>query len=178
MIFVTVGTHEQPFDRLIAEVDRLKSEHVITEDVMIQTGVSNLEPASCRFSKYLPSDEMDRLMKEAHIVITHGGPSSFMPVVQHGRMPIVVPRREAFHEHVNDHQVRFCHEVEKKYHNILLVDRIEDLADVITHYDELSAQANRVSRSHTAMFNREFEQVVNELFAEKRRCRYDQKHRA
>ena len=26
MIFVTVGTHEQPFNRLIEEVDRLKKE--------------------------------------------------------------------------------------------------------------------------------------------------------
>ena len=30
MIFVTVGTHEQPFNRLIKEVDRLKKEGIIT----------------------------------------------------------------------------------------------------------------------------------------------------
>ena len=33
MIFVTVGTHEQPFNRLIQKVDELKKEGVITEDV-------------------------------------------------------------------------------------------------------------------------------------------------
>lgn len=40
MIFVTVGTHEQPFNRLIQKVDELKKDGVITEDVIIQTGFS------------------------------------------------------------------------------------------------------------------------------------------
>lgn len=41
MIFVTVGTHEQQFNRLIKEVDRLKGEGFIQDDVFIQTGYSN-----------------------------------------------------------------------------------------------------------------------------------------
>ena len=44
MIFVTVGTHEQPFNRLIQKVDELKKDGVITEDVIIQTGFSTYEP--------------------------------------------------------------------------------------------------------------------------------------
>ena len=40
MIFVTVGTHEQPFDRLIRKVDELKENGIIQEDVIIQTGFS------------------------------------------------------------------------------------------------------------------------------------------
>lgn len=38
MIFVTVGTHEQPFNRLIQKVDELKRDGVIKDDVIIQTG--------------------------------------------------------------------------------------------------------------------------------------------
>ena len=40
MIFVTVGTHEQPFNRLVKAVDELKRDGVITEDVIMQTGFS------------------------------------------------------------------------------------------------------------------------------------------
>ena len=40
MIFVTVGTHEQPFNRLIECIDNLKKDGVIQEDVIIQTGYS------------------------------------------------------------------------------------------------------------------------------------------
>lgn len=39
MIFVTVGTHEQPFNRLIKKVDELKRDGIIQEDVIIQTGL-------------------------------------------------------------------------------------------------------------------------------------------
>ena len=36
MIFVTVGTHEQQFDRLIKEVDRLKKENLVHAKVLWQ----------------------------------------------------------------------------------------------------------------------------------------------
>ena len=36
MIFVTVGTHEQSFERLVKEIDELKGSGVINEEVIIQ----------------------------------------------------------------------------------------------------------------------------------------------
>lgn len=45
MIFVTVGTHEQPFNRLIQEVDRLKRENIIKDEVQMQTGILHLSAA-------------------------------------------------------------------------------------------------------------------------------------
>ena len=47
--FVTVGTHEQQFNRLIKEVDRLKGEGFIQDDVFIQTGYSNYVPKFCKW---------------------------------------------------------------------------------------------------------------------------------
>ena len=37
MIFVTVGTHEQQFNRLIEEIDRLKGNGIIKDEVIMQT---------------------------------------------------------------------------------------------------------------------------------------------
>ena len=54
MIFVTVGTHEQPFNRLIKKVDELKRDGVIQEDVIMQTGFSTYEPKYCEWSKLIP----------------------------------------------------------------------------------------------------------------------------
>lgn len=50
MIFVTVGTHEQPFNRLIQKIDELKKDGIINEDVIIQTGFSTYEPKYCQWS--------------------------------------------------------------------------------------------------------------------------------
>lgn len=90
MIFVTVGTHEQPFNRLIQKVDELKKEGVITEDVIIQTGFSTYEPKYCQWSKLIPYQQMIKNVADARIVITHGGPASFIMPLQIGKTPIVV----------------------------------------------------------------------------------------
>lgn len=58
MIFVTVGTHEQPFNRLIQKVDELKRDGIIKDEVIIQTGFSTYEPKYCRWSKLIPYQQM------------------------------------------------------------------------------------------------------------------------
>lgn len=85
MIFVTVGTHEQPFNRLIQKVDELKKDGVITEDVIIQTGFSTYEPKYCQWSKLIPYQQMIKNVADARIVITHGGPASFIMPLQIGK---------------------------------------------------------------------------------------------
>ena len=73
MIFVTVGTHEQPFNRLIQKVDELKRDGIIKDDVIIQTGFSTYEPKFCQWSKLIPYQQMVKNVADARIVITHGG---------------------------------------------------------------------------------------------------------
>ena len=65
MIFVTVGTHEQQFDRLIKKIDELKKDGFIKEEVFIQTGYSDYEPKYCKWSKLIPYKEMEQKVKEA-----------------------------------------------------------------------------------------------------------------
>ena len=139
MIFVTVGTHEQPFNRLIQKVDELKKDGVITEDVIIQTGFSTYEPKYCQWSKLIPYQQMIKNVADARIVITHGGPASFIMPLQIGKTPIVVPRQHQFNEHVNDHQVEFARNVAKRMGTIIEVEDIETLGDVITNYDQIVA---------------------------------------
>ena len=74
MIFVTVGTHEQPFNRLIQKIDELKKDGTIQDDVIIQTGFSTYEPKYCQWSKLIPYQQMVKNVADARIVITHGHP--------------------------------------------------------------------------------------------------------
>lgn len=107
MIFVTVGTHEQQFNRLVQCVDELKGQGDITEDVIIQTGYSDYVPRFCVYSEFFSHEDMIRNVETARIVITHGGPSSFIMPLQIGKVPVVVPRSRKFGEHVNNHQMEF-----------------------------------------------------------------------
>lgn len=161
MIFVTVGTHEQPFNRLLEYVDKLKEQKVITEEVIMQTGFSTYIPKHCEYQKLFSYQKMNELVEKARIVITHGGPSSFLMVLQKGKIPIVVPRQKQFNEHVNDHQVEFCKEVFKRKRNIILVTEINDLEEIIMDYDKVMSGMSNKLMGNNEKFCQQFEDVVN-----------------
>lgn len=167
MIFVTVGTHEQPFNRLIECIDNLKKDGVIQEDVTIQTGYSTYEPKYCTGQKLFPYQEMVKLVDKARIVITHGGPSSFVLPLQIGKTPIVVPRRHKFNEHVNDHQVSFARTVAERMETIIVVEDLDRLTDTIMNYDEIIRGKGRGVKSNNAKFNEDIERIVDEMFGGK-----------
>ena len=164
MIFVTVGTHEQPFDRLVSAIDELKGKGIICEDVIIQTGYSTFQPKHCQWHKLLPYSEMVKNVASARIVITHGGPSSFIMPLQVGKIPVVVPREEKYGEHVNDHQVAFCREVQQRQKNILVVQDMAQLGDYIANYNDKVAQLAGGYTSNNEAFNRKFCSLIKDLY--------------
>lgn len=163
MIFVTVGTHEQSFNRLIECVDNLKRDGSIEEEVVVQIGYSTYKPKNCKWKEIYSYHEMLNFVKKARIVITHGGPSSFIMPLQIGKVPIVVPRRYEFDEHVNDHQVTFSNAVAERMGNIVVVEDLNSLGQVIKQYDEIVCSMKNKHKSNNAKFNEEFEKIVNEI---------------
>ena len=101
MILVTVGTHEQPFDRLLEAVGRLGT----GEELIVQHGPSKVRPAGAVCSEFLPFEEVTALTRAARVVITHAGVGSIMVSLREGKRPIVMARLHALGEHVDDHQV-------------------------------------------------------------------------
>lgn len=163
MIFVTVGTHEQPFNRLLQKIDELKEKGIINEEVIMQTGFSTYEPKHCTWSSLLPYSQMVQNVKEARIVITHGGPASFIMPLQIGKTPIVVPRQKKFDEHVNNHQVDFSKAVAERMGTIITVVDINDLENTIVNYDSIVEKMNQGITSNNKKFNEELEKIVNDL---------------
>ena len=162
MIFVTVGTHEQQFNRLIEYMDKWAIEN--DEEVIIQTGYSTYEPQNCKWQKLFSFQEMCKYVDDARIVITHGGPSSFIAPLQIGKTPIVVPRRYKFNEHVNDHQVNFCREVENRMGTIIVVEEIEKLGEILKKYDEIISGLGNAIKSNNTLFCKKLDAIVDEMF--------------
>lgn len=163
MIFVTVGTHEQPFNRLVEYMDDMKKNNLLNEEVIIQTGYSTYEPKYCTWQKLYPYQKMIELVNEARIVITHGGPSSFIMPLQIGKIPIVVPRQKKYNEHVNDHQVAFTQEVSRRMGTIISVVDIKNLSNTICNYNSIIVNMLEKSSSNNTRFNTEFEKIVVDL---------------
>ena len=161
MIFVTVGTHEQQFDRLIKYMDELSKN--TDEEIVIQTGYSDYEPKCCVWKKMFGYREMEEKIDSARIVITHGGPSSFIAPLQKGKIPIVVPRQKKHDEHVNDHQLYFCNQVAEKMGNIIVVEDVENLKAIIENYDKTINLYDCDMKSNNKKFNEAIETIIKDL---------------
>jgi UDP-N-acetylglucosamine transferase subunit ALG13 len=149
MIFVTVGTHEQQFNRLIEEVDLLANEKIITEKIVFQVGYSTYRPRNGEVFDFMTFDQVKENILNSRIIICHGGPSTFLEAVSCGKVPIVVPRQKKYHEHVNNHQVDFCHDLVDRKFPIIVLDNVKDMKKVIQNYDD-----NKLIlfQSHTSIF--------------------------
>lgn len=164
MIFVTVGTHEQQFNRLIRSVDNLKRDGFIQEEVFIQTGFSTYVPRYCKWDKLLPYNGMKKMVETARLIITHGGPSSIIMPLQIGKVPIVIPRQKKYGEHVNNHQVEFVKIVSEKLKNIIPVYEITELKNVISGYDKAPVFSGMEIKTNNILFNEKFEKLVEDMF--------------
>ena len=166
MIFVTVGTHEQPFNRLVEYMDNWAAVH--DESVVIQTGFSTYEPKYCEWSKLYPYQEMVKKVEKSRIIITHGGPSSFIMPLKIGKIPIVVPRKKEFDEHVNDHQVAFSKAVAQRQGNIIVVEDVSKLGETIDKYTEIVETMKNGLTSNNKIFCAKFAKIVDEVVRDKR----------
>lgn len=164
MIFVTVGTHEQQFNRLIKKIDDLIENKCINEEVIIQSGFSTYVAKNCRCEKVIPYKDMINNIKKARIVITHGGPATFIMPLQVCKIPVVVPRQKQFGEHVNNHQLDFAELVKERQKNIILVEDINDLEAVLCNYEHIVKTMPKEIVSNNERFNIEFKSLVHKLY--------------
>jgi UDP-N-acetylglucosamine transferase subunit ALG13 len=130
MIFVTVGTHTQSFNRLLEEVDRLVGEGKIREKVVAQIGHSTYEPKNIEWFRFESFRKLNRLYKNSRIIITHGGAGSILNGLGNNKIVIAVPRLKKYNEHTDDHQIDLVRQLEKKGRVVAVYD-IKKLKDAV-----------------------------------------------
>jgi UDP-N-acetylglucosamine--N-acetylmuramyl-(pentapeptide) pyrophosphoryl-undecaprenol N-acetylglucosamine transferase len=102
--FVAVGTHRQPYDRLLGIVTRGIDEGLLPKPVRAQVGPARWTAPGADVSPHLSREELEAALRSAAVVVCHGGAGIISSALAAGRRPIVVPRRAALGEHVDDHQ--------------------------------------------------------------------------
>lgn len=163
MIFVSLGTQDKPFNRIIDYVLSLKEEVKELEEledtkIVFQIGQTKLSEEEKNkiiklnnnrknkeeknknnkeenkeditvFSMLKP-EEMKKYIIESSFVITHAGVGTIMECVENNKEIVVLPRKEKYAEHVNNHQEEIASEMEK---NGLLkkVDTYDKLKEVV-----------------------------------------------
>ena len=141
MIFVSLGTQDKPFNRIIDYVISLKEnlKELQSEKIIIQLGQTKLLKSDNERIKNLENiiiydmlkpEKMKNIIKDSDIIITHAGVGTIMECLEMDKEIIVVPRKVENLEHVNNHQEEIAFEMEKKGF-LTKVDTYEELENKI-----------------------------------------------
>ncbi|SEP75000.1 UDP-N-acetylglucosamine transferase subunit ALG13 [Virgibacillus subterraneus] len=106
MILVVLGTHELPFTRLLKEAERLKSENIIEDDIIVQSGHTKYNSNKLTIKQFVSYKEMDLLCEQARLIITHAGTGSIIAGLKKGKSVIACARLKKYGEHNDDHQLQ------------------------------------------------------------------------
>ena len=132
MIYVTLGTQDKEFARLLALVDKLIDDKVIKEKVIVQSGSTKFKSKNMEIYDYLTKDEIINYMKESKYVITHGGVGSIFDALNLNKKVIAVARLSKYGEHHNDHQLQVVEQFES---DGLILNGTYDLKEAISKVD-------------------------------------------
>lgn len=132
MIFITIGTHPDQFDRLIRRIDEIAPK--VKEKIIVQRGFTKYTPKNVEFFEF--TNNIDKYYKEARIVIAQSATSLIEFILKYGKPVITVPREAKYKEHINDHQVEFAEYFAKKA-NVLMIRDMKDLTpELLSRYNK------------------------------------------
>ena len=106
MILVTVGTHDQGFERLVRAADSLAG--LLEEPVVIQYGASRYIPQKAEAFAWASSEKMLELTFQSHVVISHAAAGASILALKERKPLVLVPRRKTFGENYDDHQLELA----------------------------------------------------------------------
>lgn len=132
MIFVTVGTHDQGFERLVKKMDEIAGQ--IDEKVVIQVGYTDYEPVNAEWFRFVEYAEILRIIKKSNIVVCHGGAGIILDVLSNEKTAIVVPRLKNFNEVFDNHEFELA-ECVQSIASIYLVGEVSKLKDWLMNLD-------------------------------------------
>jgi UDP-N-acetylglucosamine--N-acetylmuramyl-(pentapeptide) pyrophosphoryl-undecaprenol N-acetylglucosamine transferase len=105
-VLVSLGTI-QPY-RFDALIDAVLSSLPASSEVVWQLGCTTRDDLPGEVHETMPADEFVAAAEAADLVISHSGVGTAMALVDMGKPTILVPRRAARGEHVDDHQLQVC----------------------------------------------------------------------
>ena len=106
MIFITLGTQDKPFKRLLNEVQNCIDKGLIKDTVIVQAGCTKFKSDDMIIQDYIPMESFDEYIEKADLIICHGGVGSIISALNKKKKVIAVPRLKKYKEHVNDHQLQ------------------------------------------------------------------------
>ena len=100
MILVTLGTQHQEFTRLLDYIEKSK----IKDEIIVQAGYTKYKSKKMKMFDFIDYDKMAEYIRDADLIITHGGTGSITGPLKDGKRVIACARLAKYGEHVDNHQ--------------------------------------------------------------------------
>ena len=143
MIFVSLGTNDKDFSRLLIEIDRLIDIGVIKDKVVVQSGYTKYSSSNMEIIDLMSMDEFSSNIKKCDLLITHGGVGTILDGIKCGKKIIAFPRLSKYHEHVNDHQIQIINEFyDCGYIMTGDISSLDKLLDDVSNFSPKSYKSN------------------------------------
>lgn len=126
MIFVTLGTQDKDFKRLLNYLEKAN----IQDEIIVQAGHTKFKSDTLKIYDYLDSEVFLDYLKNADLIITHGGVGNIMQALSYNKKVIACARLSKYHEHHNDHQVDIVDSFSLKNY-ILKLDETIDINELL-----------------------------------------------
>ena len=156
MIFVTLGTQDKPFERLLASIEEQIEKGNIIEEVVVQAGYTKFSTEKMQVFDLVDREEFVRLVNECNILITHGGVGSILTGLKNNKKVIACPRLYKYGEHMNDHQMQIVSLFAKEGY-LLEYQENDDLGEVLKRVADFSPKK---FASNTEKFVNMIEQFI------------------
>ncbi len=101
---VSLGTELWPFRRAVDRALELLPD----TEIYWQTGVTEATRDGQALQQWVPAKDLRRAFAESDVVLTHAGVGSALGSLEGGAVPVMLPRRRAHGEMIDDHQVEFA----------------------------------------------------------------------
>lgn len=147
MIFVTLGTQDKSFHRLLEKLDELIEKGVIDSDIVVQAGATKYDSKYMEILPFIPMDKFNSYIEECEYLICHAGVGTIMNGIHHDKKVIAVARRVKYGEHENDHQVEITQKFEKLGYIIgcIEVDELEDKLKLLDDFKVKQYESNNMN---------------------------------
>lgn len=130
MIFVTLGTQDKSFTRLLEAIENKIKTGKITDEVIVQAGTTKYKSKYMKIYKLLSIKKFEEYINSCDLLITHGGVGSILGGLKLHKKVIAAARLRKYDEHESDHQIEIVDEF-SKLNYILKLDNFDEIDKVI-----------------------------------------------
>ncbi len=158
MIFVTLGTQDKEFPRLLKQIEKEIKNGNIKEEVIVQRGYTKYSSKYMKMLDLVSTEEFKKLVKDCDLLITHGGVGSILEGIKQNKKIIAVPRKKEYKEHTNDHQLQIL----KEFASLSYIIAIEDVKDLSNALEQSKTFKPKPFKSNTKHFIDSLDNYIEE----------------